>query len=164
MVLWDKVKLQTETLWRLLCVYLERASAQLGWLVLKIGLTDTGLFSLSVKVRVDWCEVVVVCLLPSVWDVWLDSARQNNARRFPATDRCVKAESALETQPCHLRHATVSFPLTSSGSEMSLLFNSKESSSFSRIFKCFLLLDWLKKSTEISRTFFFLFLFQQEEQ
>lgn len=50
------------------------------------------------------------------------------------TDRCVKAESALETQPCHLQHTTVSFPLTSSGSETSLLFNSK--GRHSRIFVC----------------------------
>lgn len=129
-----------------MCLFGESlCSVRTAWIKNIARLTDTSPFSLSVKVRVDWCEVVVVCLLPSVWDVWLDSARQNNARRFPATDRCVKAESALETQPCHLRHATVSFPLTSSGSEMSLLFDSKESSSFSRIFKCFLLLDWLKK-------------------
>ena len=60
-----------------------------------------------------------MCLLPSVWDVWLDSARQSRARTFPTTDRCVNSKSALETQPCHLRHTAVSIPLMSSGSEMS---------------------------------------------
>lgn len=75
-----------------------------------------------------------MCLPPSVCRVWLDSARQNDASRFPMADRCVGAELALETQPRHLRHATVSFHLTSAGSEMCLLFNSKGKQTFLKIF------------------------------
>lgn len=122
----DSLQTLMWSFWESLCLVRMARIKNIAWL------TDTSPFSLSVKVWVDWWEVVAVCLLPSVWDVWLDSARQNNARRFPRTDRCVKAESALETQPCHLQHATVSFPLTSSGSETSLLYNSKER--HSRIF------------------------------
>lgn len=70
-------------------------SVRTVWIKNITRLTDTSLFLLSVKVSVDWCEVAVVCLLPSVWDVWLDSARQSCTRRFPTTDRCVKAKSAL---------------------------------------------------------------------
>lgn len=48
---------------------------------------------MSVRVRLDGCEVAVVCLPLSVWDVWLDSERQSDRRRFPSTDRRVEAES-----------------------------------------------------------------------
>ena len=41
---------------------------------------------------------------------------------FPQLTDVFKPNQPLKTQPCHLRHAAVSFPLTSSGSEMSLLF------------------------------------------
>lgn len=44
MALWDKIKSQTEAVWKLICVYLKicdinykRASAQLGQLELKIS-------------------------------------------------------------------------------------------------------------------------------
>lgn len=131
---WGSVYLEISDMktWESLC------SVWTAWIKNITRLTDTGpFFFSSVKVSVDWCEVAVVCLLPSVWDVWLDSKRLCSARRFPITVRCVKAESPPETQPCHLRHAAVSFPLTSSGSKMSLLFNSKRKHQFLKHLKMF---------------------------
>lgn len=104
-----------------------------AWNGMSARLTDTSPFSSAVTVAVEWCEVVAVCLPPSVCRVWLDSARQNDASRFPTADRCVGAESALETQTRHLRHATVSFPLTSAGSGTCLFFNSKGKQTFLKI-------------------------------
>lgn len=110
-------------------------SARGAWNKMSARLTDTGPFSSAVTVAVEWCEVVAVCLPPSVCRVWLDTARQNDASRFPTADRCVAAESAPETQTRHLRHATVSFPPDKCcGVECVSFSIQKESRRFSRFF------------------------------
>lgn len=136
-----------------------------AWNKMSARLTDTSPFSSAVTVAVEWCEVVAVCLPPSVCRVWLDTARQNDASRFPTADRCVAAESALETQTRHLRHATVSFPLTSAVEWNVSLFQFKRKTDVSQDFfkkkKCFWFVEWLEKLGEIGGPF--IFCFQQEE-
>lgn len=116
----------------------ERASAQSGQFELKISADwqMLGLFLLSVKASLDWCEVAG-CVSAAVCLRCLAGFGTSEPREevFPTTDRCVKAELALE----NLSSVTSNTPLSASPwqarqSEMSLLFNLKQSGWFLKHF------------------------------
>lgn len=89
-----------------------------------------------------------VCCRLSGMSGWIRHVRVD-ASRFPTADRCVKAESALETQPRHLRHAAVSFPLTGSANQTTVSLDSKGNISFWSIFFFFKNVFVVKSDWEI---------------
>lgn len=80
-------------------------SVRTVWIRDIIRLAGLSVFFSSVKLSVDWCVVVVVCRLSSVWDVWLDSARGG----FPQLTDVLKP-----SRPPKPSHVTSDTPLSAS--------------------------------------------------
>lgn len=165
MALWDKIKSQTEAVWKLICVYLKicdinykRASAQLGQLELKISADWQSLACFSRQLKYQLTDVRLwLCCRLSGMSGWIQHVRATQGG-FPTTDRCVKAESALENPAVSPPTRRCQLPPDKLWKWNVSLAQFKRQHQFLKHFKMFFLLRVIK-----ILYWHFVFCFQQEE-